>query len=803
MAKTKKAAAAAVALTLSAAMGLAQNPRFAIRERDCFEPAAPSGDVLLFDGDGDGVKDILVGTGTQQTGYQLVFYRNDGTGRFVRGASSPGSLSVAMNGVAVGDVDGDGDDDIFTTGLLRNLGNGVLAWSPSTPSLGTWIIQPESQFFDADADDDLDLWVQHAGVAHLWRNDGTGTFTVPISGLFPAPASDSLLIDAERDGDVDMILTGSGVRVLARNDGLGNFTIDTNAILPQPTSWFQLAGVAMDVDGDGFDDLAIPGLPDILRNDGTGNFTPFTSTNLVDPPWGTWFDWNMDGRDDRWFGNRVDLSTGSLAFSPVSLPRRQFTYRQVLYADLDGDLDPDVVAPGNPVQVTFNGAAGPCNGTTTATNLFDQNNQPEDITPFDTQNGVNVLMAVNYSGQFGLPALYRFFSQTYVTRLDAYQVALGLPAGSFTDAAWLQSDVYQKTIVVCDPNGAGVTMRDDTPQSIVSLPGSPTSTRVDCGDLDGDFLPEIVLGDPNGNGPEVVRYQTWTYVSNGRIPVPPPPNHPAPAIDALFLADMDGDGDLDIVHELRVLTNDGSGAFVVAADFSALVGNYATDLLPIDFDRDGDKDLLVYGGSPTQLLRNDGTTFADATVGRLPPYELAATKVASAADVDRDGDTDLLLCRSGNANLLRNDGGTFVRFPAVAPTGVLVDRDLDGFPDVFTGLRTYHNLHDHLWIPRPAALGIDWRIRVEAWREGPAVQYAMLAIGAPYSALVDVPGLGTVKMDLGTAAVGTLPLVGGSGEVSIPIPSSPLLLGLQLGVQAVIADPLGWTLTDLVVDQIQ
>lgn len=277
------------------------------------------------------------------------------------------------------------------------------------------------------------------------------------------------------------------------------------------------------------------------------------------------------------------------------------------------------------------------------------------------------------------------------------------------------------------------------------------------------------------------------------------------AVEALQLervAEVPDGANLGILHaqELAHRTNPTEVGEAEADDVRVLrIGCAEADLRPCaNFDR-GALQLLTKQGR-AKGREGRGEHRAHEADGDGPTRQ---SFPASAADVDRDGDTDLLLCRTGNANLLRNDGGTLVRFAAVAPTGVLVDRDRDGFPDVFTGLRTYHNLHDHLWIPRPAALGIDWRIRVEAWREGPAVQYAILAIGAPYSAVVDMPGLGTVKMDLGTAALGMLPMVAGSGEVSIPIPTSPLLLGLQVGIQAAIADPLGWTLTDLAVDRIQ
>lgn len=83
----------------------------------------------------------------------------------------------------------------------------------------------------------------------------------------------------------------------------------------------------------------------------------------------------------------------------------------------------------------------------------------------------------------------------------------------------------------------------------------------------------------------------------------------------------------------------------------------------IDFDADGDLDILLLQGHPAagsnKLLRNDNGQFTDAT--RQAGFELSNYGMGAAtADFDNDGDTDLLLTAFDGNHLYRNNGnGTF------------------------------------------------------------------------------------------------------------------------------------------------
>ena len=123
---------------------------------------------------------------------------------------APG-VRVNLPGVAVGDIDGDGDLDLCltalgtdgTTALWHNDGAGtftqgqVLTAGGLCPSLG-----------DVDNDGDLDLWLGRAGGDMYFANDGTGQFqAVELQGVAPGAVAthNARLLDIDSDGDLDLL----------------------------------------------------------------------------------------------------------------------------------------------------------------------------------------------------------------------------------------------------------------------------------------------------------------------------------------------------------------------------------------------------------------------------------------------------------------------------------------------------------------------------------------------------------------------------------------------------------------------
>jgi len=192
------------------------------------------GGGALFDMDGDGDLDLLLMQGGEDSASQTTaqasdghaLYRNDGSGHFEnvsRGAGFEALVGYAM-GVATGDVDGDGDVDVYVTqhgrdALLINDGTGRFTdvtetWNAGVPGWST-----SAAFGDVDSDGDLDLFVTRYIELDLGLvcNDAAGrrTYCPPASG--PSVHDVLLLNEGGRFTDASSAMGLSG----APRPGLG------------------------------------------------------------------------------------------------------------------------------------------------------------------------------------------------------------------------------------------------------------------------------------------------------------------------------------------------------------------------------------------------------------------------------------------------------------------------------------------------------------------------------------------------------------------------------------------------------
>ncbi len=112
------------------------------------------------------------------------------------------------NGVAVGDVDNDGDLDAFVAndGGEANkvyLNDGAGAFTDSGQELGS-SNSSEVALGDVDGDGDLDAFIANYNVANrVWLNNGSGTFTDSGQGLGNSYSTGVGLADLDDDGDLD------------------------------------------------------------------------------------------------------------------------------------------------------------------------------------------------------------------------------------------------------------------------------------------------------------------------------------------------------------------------------------------------------------------------------------------------------------------------------------------------------------------------------------------------------------------------------------------------------------------------
>lgn len=217
----------------------------------------------LVDLDGDGALDYFAGGAD--------YFRNDGRGRF-----NAVPLPPAVGGLrAIGDFDGDGDDDLLTTNaVIENRGAaGLFAW-PS--SIQDFVIATG----DLNGDGRTDL-VFVGGVAFATSIHTFSSVTVPAWSWFGTSAT---VADIDGDGDRDIVwgasrMTISGITIpgfeyVSRNDGSGVFT--NTSPFPNTPDDVTDATIAFDIDGDGDVDCGfLSGTWQLWRNQGGGSFAPW------------------------------------------------------------------------------------------------------------------------------------------------------------------------------------------------------------------------------------------------------------------------------------------------------------------------------------------------------------------------------------------------------------------------------------------------------------------------------------------------------------------------------------------------
>ena len=284
-------------------------------------------------------------------------------------------LSQEGPSLAIGDVNSDGNEDLFIGGAKGQAGklylnNGNDSYTNSNQKdLETDANYEDTaaSFFDADGDGDQDLLVSSGGNEkedqanyknRLYLNNGKGSFLKSKSSIPTTNNSVSVIAtnDFDNDGDIDVFVGSRGVpgvygivpkQLLLENDGKGNFANST------VKKAFKLDQIGMitdavweDIDKDGKDDLIVVGdwmAPTIFKN--TGRRLAEFKSNLTNYP-GFWntvscVDLNNDGKKDLVLGNKgTNTSYKATATNPMKMFVNDFdangTIEQITTRTIDG-----------------------------------------------------------------------------------------------------------------------------------------------------------------------------------------------------------------------------------------------------------------------------------------------------------------------------------------------------------------------------------------------------------------------------------------------------------------------------------
>jgi enediyne biosynthesis protein E4 len=359
-------------------------------------PETMAGGVAIFDYNNDGKLDIFFTNGADiktlqksSSKYSNRLFENDGAGHFRDVTEKAGLTGTGYDtGVAIGDYDNDGYEDIFVGGvhhntLYHNNGDGTFtdvtakAGLPNKPDPqygplwsvgGAWV--------DVNNDGLLDLlivnYVQwngdkepeclengHHEYCHpkfygktpnqLFLNNGDGTFTdvSASSGLRAHPGKGMAVgvADYDLDGKMDLFIANDKLfNSLFHNSVGGKFdevAFDANVALREDGAYISGMGVDFrDLDNDGYPDICVVALDNetfpIYKNTGKGDFIEVTGkSNMaqLSAPMAGYSPMIADFDNDGW--KDIFVSRGHVQ-SPLAAPRLLVAQNNTVFRNLGG-----------------------------------------------------------------------------------------------------------------------------------------------------------------------------------------------------------------------------------------------------------------------------------------------------------------------------------------------------------------------------------------------------------------------------------------------------------------------------------
>jgi hypothetical protein len=588
--------------------------------------------LALADFNGDGKLDVAapVPVPTQVGTYGVAILLGNGNGTFQAPVIYP--TNTESSAIVAADFNHDGKPDIAAgNSILLGNGDGTFQALISEPL-------PSGPLVIADFNQDGNLDIATSGITILYGN-GDGTFQVqPLS----FPGTPLAAGDLNGDGKPDLIATGvnsgSGIDSLL-NEGTSMFTIaqtlDTgySAVSLSDLKSGQPLDLLIAKSSGGELSFESPGIVTILSGNGDGTFPTFPSYPASQGAvFGTTAaaDFNGDGKPDLAIGEilgnghgpftyKVELLLNNGAgFGQATSIQLQVDGTDPVAADFNGDGKMDLAVGGAGVAIllgngdgTFQPEVDYGSGMTGPVAVADFNNDGRiDVLGIGRVGDLAVILG-NGDGSFGLPLNSPVGNNSQAI---AMAVADFNQDGKLDVAALVVSGYpsqWQFEILLGKGDGtfsigAGYSLETNT-------------ATIASGDLNGDGIPDIVIGAPDnsievflGNGDGTFQSPITTVTGNG--------------IYSIVFADFDLDGKQDVAFtnanwsDVTLLLGNGDGTFKTPLQFSGL-GAQFTDknnaLSVADFDGNGSPDIAEENSGGVFLLLSAGMHGSAALVS--PP----------------------------------------------------------------------------------------------------------------------------------------------------------------------------------------
>lgn len=644
------------------------------------------------------------------------------------GALAQPSVTESLG--AIVDIDGDGDSDVVAIGragreiLLEQLHDGSFARVGAVPWPASAIVHPGGfgvwpLDLDCDGVDESVFVGQFGGaVIHNFAT-GLGSANGPSLAIAGLGAKSG---DLDGDGFAEVV-AHTGVLVVLRGAPVGTPTqwtdVTTFHLSPAAAQIRVTDHEVTDIDGDG--DIDIVALSQsgitILVNDGQGVFVDESSTRIgaQSPAW------------------------------------------PLVMADTDGDGAPELVVGTDPCEVYQNDGQGRFSLLASIAQAGEGGPRPIAL-DLDGDGDSEILAR---EGSMGMRIFSRVRGTAQFTSIPAFQPGRGdsVPMGRLVSAVTRPG---VDALLVHGQPGSHPRSVIGGPMSVAYRAGNQpfwltaretglagvewplNHTHFAFGDLDGDGWVEALttgrileLGPSGSFGdrrsfPESVGHQSgWQ------------------------LADMNGDGALDALAEVRlgglltVQLNDGAGELGPVAQ-GAAARSWGLGFVVGDLDRDGDLD-VVRGDT---VFLNDGSGIRFATSTRAGGT-LNGTDQAHLVDLDGDGRLDLAASTEGISFQSGAPADFLPALPGTAGHDILAVAELDPV----TG-------------PIVFAQGRTGARRIELWAFHGSRDYvdeASLRLPRPIDAVhfakcVDVDGDGDVDVLIGAAGGSSVLVNDGSGH---------------------------------------